>query len=154
MIDPPTKPNHLPEFPNSQNYLIARWEEAPDDMTNPKDLIGLTKPPLRLVPSALLLYVSKVMGLGARKYGPYNWRTKKVRYSVYIEAALRHLMASLDGEDLDEESGMPHVAHAAACCGIILDALATGNLIDDRPTPGAAARLIKELTDAGNSTES
>jgi hypothetical protein len=116
------------------------------DDTNPKDRLGAKKPPLTLVPPALLIYTSRVMALGAAKYGPYNWREKKVRLTVYIEAAMRHLMALFDGEDTDPESGMPHSAHAAACMGIILDALATGNLIDDRPTKGAAARLLADLT--------
>lgn len=31
--------------------------------------------------------------------------------------------------------------------GILLDALAVGNLTDDRPTPGAASRLIREFTE-------
>jgi hypothetical protein len=30
--------------------------------------------------------------------------------------------------------------------GILLDALATGNLIDDRPAGGAASELIEEYT--------
>lgn len=117
-----------------------------DEGVNPKDLLGLKKPPLRLVPAAAIIYMSRVMALGAEKYGPYNWRTKKIRRTVYLEAAMRHMIQALDGEDLDPESGMPHEAHAAACMGILLDALATGNLVDDRPTPGAAAELIRELT--------
>ncbi len=123
-------------------------ETATTDDSNPKDLIGLTKPPLRLVPPALMIYVSKVMALGAEKYGPYNWREKKVRHSIYLEAAMRHILAVLDGEDSDPESGLPHEAHAAACMTILLDAMATGNLINDRPTPGAAAKLIKEFTES------
>jgi len=31
--------------------------------------------------------------------------------------------------------------------GILLDAEATGNLIDDRPTPGPAGKLIEQLTE-------
>lgn len=119
---------------------------ADDSGVNPKDLLGLKKPPLRLVPPAALLYMSRVMALGAEKYGPYNWRTKKIRRTVYLEAAMRHIVQALDGEDTDPESGMPHEAHAATCMGILLDALATGTLVDDRPTPGAAAELIRELT--------
>lgn len=114
---------------------------------NPKDRLGLKKPPLRLVPPAALLYMAKVMGLGAAKYGPYNWRQKKVRYTVYLEAAMRHILSALDGEEIDPESGQPHVAHAAACMAIVLDAKATGNLVDDRPTPGVAAKLIAEMTE-------
>jgi Domain of unknown function (DUF5664) len=132
----------------SPQPIPVKWKEpmSSDQGTNPKDLIGEKKPMLWLVPSALLIIVSKVMELGAKKYGPYNWRTKKVRSTVYITAAMRHLLSALDGEEIDPESGQPHIAHAAACCAILLDAKATGNLVDDRPTPGAAAKLIAELT--------
>jgi hypothetical protein len=114
--------------------------------TNPKDIIGMTKPPLRLVPPALMIFVSRAMALGAKKYGPYNWRGNRVRRTVYLEAALRHILQALDGEDIDEESGQPHEAHAAACMGIILDAAHCGALIDDRATPGPAGKLIRKLT--------
>lgn len=109
---------------------------------NPKDVIGRTKAPLALVPAALPIITSIVMRLGAKKYGPYNWRLNKVLRTVYLEAAMRHLLSALDGEDVDPESGVPHEAHAAACMGIILDALVTGNLVDNRPTPGVAGKLI------------
>jgi hypothetical protein len=116
------------------------------DATNPKDLIGEKKPPVGLIPPAALIYEAEVMRLGASKYGPYNWRDKKVRYTVYVNAALRHLLSALDGEEIDPESGMPHTAHVRACMGIILDAGANGCLIDDRPKAGKAAELIKEFT--------
>lgn len=121
-----------------------------DDTTNPKDLIGLLKAPLRLVPPALAIWVSQVMKLGAKKYGPYNWRDKKVRQTVYLEAIERHLLALRDGEDLDPESGKPHEAHIAACCAIVLDARANDCLIDDRYIThkrGAAARLLSEAVE-------
>ncbi len=114
--------------------------------TNPKDTIGMTKPALRLVPPALMLQVAQAMADGAKKYGPYNWREHPVRLTVYIEAALRHLYSLLDGEDRARDSGHHHAAHVAACMAIILDAQATGNLIDDRAADGCAADLIEELT--------
>jgi hypothetical protein len=117
----------------------------PDD-ENPKDRIGSTKPPLHLIPSGAEIPESLVMALGARKYGPFNWRWSKVKASIYIAAARRHLLQWFDGEDDDLESGVSHLAHARACLGILLDALATGNLIDDRPAGGAASELIEEYT--------
>jgi hypothetical protein len=117
------------------------------DTGNPKDRIGDTKPDLALVPSALSIYVAEVMKLGKRKYGAFNWRSKAVRRMVYLSAALRHIQQSIDGADYDDESGLPHEAHAAACMGIVLDGLAVGNLINDRPTPGAASKLIKDFTE-------
>lgn len=116
------------------------------DSTNPKDLIGATKPPLSLVPPTALVFLAKVMELGAKKYGPYNWRQNKVKTTIYIDAALRHLLSYFDGESADTESNMSHLAHVMACMAIVLDAEATGNLVDDRPTAGKTAELIREFT--------
>ena len=117
------------------------------DESNPKDLVGATKPQLDLVPPALTLYVAKVMILGAKKYGAFNWRKKKVRHSIYLAAAMRHILQALDGEAVDPESGQSHEAHAAACLGIVLDARANDSIINDLPTKGPAAKIIRELTD-------
>lgn len=97
------------------------------------------------MPAVLDVQVSLAMRNGAAKYGPFNWREKKVRAHVYLAAARRHLAAWYDGEDVASDSGIHHLAHAAASLAIILDAEATGNLIDDRPIPGATGRLIDEL---------
>lgn len=93
-----------------------------------------------------MIIESMVMALGEKKYGPFNWRKAPIRATVYISAAMRHLAQWMDGEDIDAESGLSHLAHVRAGMGIMLDANATGNLIDDRPTPGAAADLIRRLT--------
>lgn len=113
---------------------------------NPKDRAGEKKIPLNLVPKAGIAYVAMVMKLGAKKYGPYNWRKNRVREQVYIDAACRHLIQAESGEDLDSESGMPHYAHAAACMLILLDARATGNLVDDRNKAEQVVNLLKELS--------
>lgn len=120
------------------------------DSGNPKDAIGDTKPQIHLVPPAGLIYEAKVMALGASKYGAYNWRDSKVRRTVYLSAILRHVLRSLDGEDVDPETGVPHEASIAANAHIILDALANNALIDDRPTSGAAGRLIEEASEAAD----
>lgn len=116
------------------------------DTSNPKDIIGLKKPRLSLVPPSIIIWLSMAMANGAKKYGPYNWRDKKVRMMIYIEAAQRHLLAMIDGEDIAQDSQVHHAAHAAACCGIILDAMECNCLIDDRPLPGVAAKLMERLT--------
>lgn len=115
-------------------------------LQNPKDIIGSKKPSLHLVPPALEIYVAEVFKHGARKYGEFNWREKAVSRVEYISAARRHLLALLDGEDNDPDSGLPHEAHVAGCMGVLLDAMACGKLIDDRPTKGAAAKLLKQFT--------
>lgn len=117
------------------------------DAANPKDSIGARKPPVHLIPAAAEITESVVMALGAKKYGPYNWRSAKVRASIYVAAARRHLLQWFDGQDDDPESGVSHLAHARSCLGILLDAIATGNVIDDRPPPGVAHCLIEQFTE-------
>src|SRR6185369_16987370 len=66
---------------------------------------------------------------------------------------LRHLAEFLDGANTASDSGIHHLAHAKACCGIVLDALETGNLIDDRPAKGAASRLLVDRSLAPKATQ-
>ena len=113
---------------------------------NPKDRIGAMKPPLHLIPSAAEILESLAMAHGARKYGPFNWRWSKIKASIYIAAARRHLAQWFDGQDEDPESGVSHLAHARACLGILLDAMSLEQMIDDRPATGAAPELIEKFT--------
>lgn len=126
---------------NVQSFLLPSQPLG----TNPKDLLGIKKVQLSLVPPSSIIYQALAMEDGARKYGPYNWRDNKVIVRIYIDAALRHLLAYLDGEECAPDSKKPHLAHALASIGIIVDAYETGNLVDNRPKPGCAARLISDL---------
>jgi hypothetical protein len=121
---------------------------TPESGVNPKDLVGVKKSPLHLVPRALAIYAAQAMKNGAAKYGPFNWRTKPIIASVYISAAERHLAAWYDGEECATDSGVPHLAHAAASLAILIDAIETGNVVDDRPPAGPAAKLIERFTES------
>lgn len=134
----------------STSYVPLETDEnvSGGEGINPKDAIGEVKPSLGLVPPALTINTARVFELGAKKYGAYNWRGNPVKSMVYINAALRHLLSFLDGETTDAESGVSHLAHVAACCGILLDAEENDVLRDDRPLPGNAAGLIARLTAA------
>lgn len=112
---------------------------------NPKDALGAEKLPLHLVPASAVAYEAMAMLDGASKYDPYNWREKKVVASVYIAACKRHLDAWFDGENDAADSGVNHLGHGRACLGIIIDAMETGNLKDDRPRPGTSAALQDRL---------
>lgn len=114
---------------------------------NPKDLLGVEKVPMHLVPPVSVIYEAMALRDGAEKYGPYNWREKEVLASIYVGAAMRHLAAWFDGEELARDSGVHHLAHAKACLGILLDAMEGGCLLDDRPEIGAAPRLLAEMQD-------
>jgi hypothetical protein len=115
---------------------------APALGTNPKDRLGAKKVNLNLVPASSIIYQALAMEDGAVKYGPFNWRENKVIASIYVAAAMRHIQQWQDGEELASDSKKPHLGHALACIGIIVDALETGNLVDDRPKAGAASQLI------------
>lgn len=113
---------------------------------NPKQAFGVAKPSFVYIPPAGLLYVGQVMETGAAKYGPMNWRDTSVVNDTYVNATLRHLLAYWDGQDLDEESHLPHLAHVAANALIMLDAQTCGKLVDKRPTAGEIATLIRRYT--------
>ena len=89
------------------------------------------KPKMSLVPSAALLEVGKVMTFGCKKYGPHNWK-EGMDHSRLIDANLRHLMAYVDGEDIDPESGLSHLAHACANSLMLLESRLKEYGYDDR----------------------
>lgn len=125
---------------------MRRFDATPALPENPKAIHGRAKPSLSLIPGAAQVQLAGVFGLGAEKYGPYNWRKDPVEAETYVSAAQRHLFAWFDGEDTDPESGELHLAHATACLMILLDASACGKMIDNRPHTGATAALIRSKT--------
>ena len=69
------------------------------------------KPRTDLLPGFPLLQVANVLSLGAHKYGDHNWRAG-MKWTRPYAAALRHLLAWIEGEDNDQESGLNHIDHA------------------------------------------
>ena len=77
------------------------------------------KPRYDLIPAGSLADVVEVFTMGAKKYGDDNW-SKGLSYRRYFGSIMRHLWAWFSGEDNDKESGINHLAHAAANCMILL----------------------------------
>jgi hypothetical protein len=117
------------------------------DTTNPKDLVGDTKVSLTKLPAVAIVHGAHAMMDGAKKYGAYNWRAKKVVAHIYVDAALRHLTSWFEGEELASDSKVHHLGHAIACCAILLDAQETGNLVDDRPVDDANRAMLTRVLD-------
>ena len=61
------------------------------------------------------------MEYGANKpeYGRNNWK-KGMEWSRLVDAGLRHGLAILEGEEIDQDSGNPHVAHMLASIHMLL----------------------------------
>jgi hypothetical protein len=126
----------------TEEEFLGRTLEKKD--TNPKDAVGVRKAGMSCVPCQPLLEIGLAMQEGARKYGRHNYRVAGVRSSVYFDAALRHLMAWWEGEDIDPDSGLPHLSKAGACLVVIRDSVIRGNVVDDRP-PNMAPGWMNDL---------
>jgi len=94
-------------------------------MTEGKKFDG-EKPRLYLLPPKTLVEVGKVLTYGAAKYDEHNWKKLDNLQNRYTGAALRHLFAHMDGEDLDEETNLDHLAHAICCLMFKLEAKLSG----------------------------
>jgi len=111
--------------------------------TNPKDAAATTKLDLSLFPDSAIAYGALAFTEGDLKYGGYNWRADGVMSSVYVAAAKRHLAKWFNGENVDPKTHIPHLASAIACLAVLIDAVETGNLNDDRP-PSQDQKIFAE----------
>ena len=90
------------------------------------------KPDLSIVPVGLLEGVARTLTFGANKYGRDNYKGGMESHRL-IAACLRHIFAWQNGEDIDKESGLGHLEHAAANLAILLETKRLGTLVDARP---------------------
>lgn len=131
-----------PEYASWGAYIAATSSKP----TNPKDIVGSDKLPLHLWPQTATAFGCMALLEGCLKYGRANWRHIGVRASIYYDALNRHMSRWFEGEDIDADSGLPHLAKALACLAILVDAQQAGKLNDDRQTPGGMVKTIEELT--------
>ena len=68
-----------------------------------------------LLPPYALEEVVKVLTFGAQKYERDNWQKVPDSKRRYFDALQRHAWAWKQGEQLDPESGIHHLAHAMCC---------------------------------------
>lgn len=84
-----------------------------------------------LLPPEALAGLAEILGYGAAKYAPHNWR-KGMNWSRVFAAAQRHVWAYWTGEDTDPESGLPHIDHALCCLAFLSAYQKAGLGTDDR----------------------
>lgn len=73
------------------------------------------KPQYGLLPPLALRATVDVLTFGAEKYEPNNWKYVPDSKRRYFDAMQRHLWAYKEGETIDPESGLHHLAHAMCC---------------------------------------
>lgn len=136
------------KVPDIEDHFAVRAEPRHEDdrkTTNPKDLVGSTKPPMSPVSKLVLAEVGVAMFEGMQKYGRHNYRGTEVLASVYLDATNRHLTAWEEGEDIDPGSGMSHITKAIASLTVLRDAQIVGKLVDDRPPAMAPKGFWEDL---------
>ena len=73
-----------------------------------------------LVPVSMIYAIAEIREYGCKKYhDPDNW--KRVEPQRYRDAAYRHWLAYLAGEQLDPESGLPHLWHLATNIAFLVE---------------------------------
>jgi hypothetical protein len=112
-FSPPTSPG----LPASNEKVAIKYDDE--------------KIQLGLISTPFLNGLGKVLTFGAKKYAAHNWRNGFKASRLY-DALQRHLVAWNSGVDLDEESGLPHLGHAAACLMFLYEQMETKPELDDR----------------------
>ena len=116
----------------SENGKILTQEEAEKAGVAKRGLkFDGTKPDLSLVPRSALEGMAKAFMVGEKKYGRNNFKQGMASHR-YVAAAMRHITAWNDGEDLDPETGNHHMWHALASIAMLLECEKLGTLEDTR----------------------
>jgi len=90
------------------------------------------KPMMSLVPPIAMTEVAKVLTYGAQKYAKNNW-LKGRPHMEFIDSMERHVAEWKKCIDIDPESGLHHISHAACNLMMLLELIALRPDLDDRP---------------------
>ena len=92
------------------------------------------KPNLSLLPPEALLAAGRAFSYGEKKYAAHNYRHDLVTSRI-VASLLRHIVAWMGREEIDEENGLSHIDHIVACA-MMLATNAANPALDDRYRPG------------------
>lgn len=133
---------------------VERWRSFPKESGTPgmDKTDGLAaRSPLQkvrfdLLPVAPLVEVAQVFTFGAFHYGDRNWE-EGFSWSRCIGSTWRHFLKWSVGEDIDDESGLSHLAHVVANILFLMEYAKRGKGTDDRQkyTPEVAQELFAPL---------
>lgn len=84
-----------------------------------------------LIPAEPLRLLAQHFGQGAKKYADRNWEAG-YDWSLSFAALMRHAWAFWGGEDIDAETGTPHIVAAAWHCFALAEYKNTHPEFDNR----------------------
>ncbi len=96
-----------------RSEFLIEWSPIKEEIgqkKNQADRFNLFKPKWSQVDFKSLEPMVQALEYGEVKYSKMNWK-KGLPATEIIESLLRHAFAMLDGEELDKESGLPHIGH-------------------------------------------
>jgi len=85
-----------------------------------------------LIPAGPLRAVAKHYGIGSRKYEDRNWE-RGYPWDLSFGAMMRHAWAFWNGEDVDPETGSPHMAAVVFHALALMEFARTHPEFDTRP---------------------
>lgn len=111
----------------SMSSIVAEMNEDEEKEKATRHNSGKPKVSLVLEAREAIEGIAKVMEHGAKNHGRKNWRAGDgLPMTEVLDSLTRHTLAVLSGEDIDEESGLPHV-DLIATNGLMLSQLAKTN---------------------------
>lgn len=101
------------------------------------------KPRLELIDPLFTEELARILTFGAKKYESENWR-KGIKYTRIIASIKRHILEFEKGNNLDNETGLSHVVHAACNTMFLYWYTLNRKEFDDRYySPNALDKLTK-----------
>ena len=85
-----------------------------------------------LIPFDVIWHLSKVLEVGAKKYADRNWELGMSWMSV-VGCLMRHLIKFVSGNDIDKETGLPHIDLVMINAVFLSRYFRTKKQFDDRP---------------------
>jgi len=95
-----------------------------------------------LLPVEALDIMARLYGFGAQKYAAHNWR-KGYEWSKSYASLMRHATRFWAGEDIDEETGLPHLAGVSFHAFTLMVFMTEHPDFDDRFTTQHAIDIAK-----------
>lgn len=138
---------HDPVFQEAVKATFEQPDEQPQYRFSGggamRESIG-TKVRTHLVPYELVLAAAIGLNCGEVKYDARNWE-KGFALLDLTHSIERHNKAIMDGEETDEDSGLPHYVLLASSVAMLVGNMMRGIHTDDRPEPARRFETISAI---------